>query len=191
MTRWPINHLTAEDLDAFHSASLSPEAREHLGECAECRTLTERDRRLLAALEHLPSFAPSRGFADHVMASIEMARPVPARRFARSPQRVAVAAALLLSLGTSIGWSLLNWTLLLSWLDRSAAGIGRALWMGVRIVASNLSGGGWLTALQEALSSSGRVALAGGLLLLAYGTALYALRRLLAVPASVGPHVEG
>src|SRR5437867_907660 len=103
MTRWPINHLTADDLDAFHSASLSPEAREHLGECAECRTLTERDRRLLAALEHLPSFAPSRGFADRVMVRVEVARPVPARTFARPPRRVAVAAGLLLALGTSIG----------------------------------------------------------------------------------------
>ena len=30
MKRWPINQLTAEDLDAFHSASLSDEMREHI-----------------------------------------------------------------------------------------------------------------------------------------------------------------
>ena len=43
MTRWPINHLTADDLDAFHTASLTVQAREHLEECEECRRMALLD----------------------------------------------------------------------------------------------------------------------------------------------------
>jgi hypothetical protein len=189
MSRWPLNHLTAEDLDAFHSASLSTAAQQHLEECAECRTLVQQDRALLAALAGLPSFEPSAGFAERVMTRVQVSSAAPARRFA--PQRVALAATLLLALGASIGWSLLNRALLLGWLNHSAAGIGRALWMGVRIVATNLSDQAWFSSLRALLSSSGKVALAGGVLLLAYGAALYALRRLLAAPGPAVPHAQG
>src|SRR5258706_14117883 len=86
MKRWPINHLTAEDLDAFHSASLSVEMREHLDECEECRTMAELDHMVLSGLAALPSLEPRDGFADRVMAGawrappVRLPPPVPVRR---------------------------------------------------------------------------------------------------------------
>ncbi len=50
----PINHLTADDLDAFHSASLTDLARAHLEECQECRSMALLDRIILKP--------PRRGF---------------------------------------------------------------------------------------------------------------------------------
>ena len=55
MTRWPVNHLTADDLDAFHSASLTADAQEHLEDCEECRNMALLDRTVLNALATLPS----------------------------------------------------------------------------------------------------------------------------------------
>src|SRR5437867_1109402 len=103
MKRWPINHLTAEDLDAFHSASLSVEMREHLDECEECRTMAELDRMVLNGLAALPSLAPGDGFADRVMAGAWQAPPARRPRLApvRRPSwvRLAAAASVIVSLG--------------------------------------------------------------------------------------------
>ena len=174
MKKWPINHLTAEDLDAFHSASLSAEARTHLDECAECRALALTDRALLDALATLPSFEPQVGFADRVMAKVQVA-PRPVRRW----QPVALAASLFIALGASVTWSLFNRSLLLEWLNRSASGIGSALWRSLRIVASNVAAQPWFAALGQLGGSWGRIAFLGGVLLLGYTAALFALRRLL------------
>jgi len=187
MRQWPINHLTADDLDAFHSASLSIAAREHLDECAECRTLIQQDQVLLSALAKLPTFEPAPGFATRVLARVELARPV-AVRF--KVPRLALAATLFVALGASIVWSLFNRTLLLSWLDRSAAELGRALWVAVRVVATNLTEQPWFAGLRGFASSTARVVLTGGGLLVAYGAAVYALRRLLVPPSRPVPHAD-
>ncbi len=195
MKRWPINHLTAEDLDAFHSASLSVEMREHLDECEECRTMAELDRMVLNGLAALPSLAPRDGFADRVMAGAWQApparqpRPVPVRR--ASWVRLAAAASVIVSLGASIAWSLLNRDLLLSWIHLSTAEPGRLLWLGVRVVATNLTAQPWYASLRDLVSSPGRlVALASGALVV-YGAALVALRRLLTPPSRPVPHALG
>lgn len=181
---WPIKHFTADDLDAFHSASLSSDARQHLEECAECRELALADRALLNALTKLPSFEPSVGFADRVMARVKL-QPA-ARRVFQWP-RVALAASLLIGLGASVGWSLFNRGVLLSWLNNSAAEIGRGLWLGVRVLAANLTEQPWFATLGQLLSSSGRVALIGSVLLVGYGVAMLALRRLLVPPSRPVP----
>jgi len=187
MKQWPVNHLTADDLDAFHSASLSIAAREHLDECAECRALTLEDQALVRALESLPGFEPEAGFSDRVMARVALSRPVPARF--RVP-RLALAASVFVVLGASIVWSLFNRTLLLSWLDQAAAQVGQALWLGVRVVATNLTEQPWFAGLRGFASSTGRVVFAGAGLLIAYGAAVYALRRLLVPPSRPVPHAD-
>jgi predicted anti-sigma-YlaC factor YlaD len=189
MTQWPINHLTADDLDAFHSASLSVAARQHLDECAECRALTAQDRTLLDALAKLPAFEPAGGFADRVMAQVQVRAPVPVRSF--RPNRVALAATVVVALGASIVWSLFNRAQLLSWLDQSAAEVGRALWLAVRVAATNLAEQSWFAGLRGLASSSGRLALAGGGLLIGYGVAVIALRRLLVPPSRPASHANG
>jgi hypothetical protein len=179
MKRWPINHLTAEDLDAFHSASLSNEALQHLDECTDCRTMLQQDAALLVALAQLPALEPSSGFTDRVMARVEVKR-APARVF--SP-RIALAATVVVALGASIIWSLLNREQLLAWLNQSASAVGSSLWTGVRVLVSNLNEQSWFASLRHFASSSGRVVLAAGGLLLGYSAALMALRKLLAAPS--------
>ena len=188
MTQWPIRHLTAEDLDAFHSASLSETAREHLDTCTECRALALGDRALLDALAALPTFEPASGFADRVMARVQVRAPVPVLRFRRD--RVALAATLAIAVGTSIVWSLFNRSLLLSWLDQSAAEIARGLWLAVQVAATNLVEQPWFARVLGFASSSGRLALAGGGLLVGYGVAVFALRRLLVPPSRPVPHAN-
>ena len=190
MSRWPINHLTADDLDAFHSASLSVEAQEHAAECADCRALLEQDRALVAALAALPTFEPAPGFADRVLARTRqpavLPSPVPVRT-----RRVALAATLAVALGASMIWSLLNRALLLAWLNESVATIGRTLWTAVRVVATNLSEQPWVAALGSLVSSSGRAVLLGGLLLAGYAAALIALRKLLVSPSRAVANANG
>ena len=195
MKRWPINHLTAEDLDAFHSASLSLEAREHLDECEACRTMAELDRVVVDALAGLPAFGPSEGFADRVMARQRRPAPsrvrVPALHGGRAWVRLAAAAVLVLGLGASIVWSLSNRTLLQSWIQLSLAETGRMLWLGVRVVATNLTAQPWYAGVRELVSSPGRVAALVSGSLVAYVAALVALRRLLTPPSRPVPHALG
>ena len=184
---WPIKHLTADDLDAFHSASLSISARQHLDECPECRALTLQDSALVQALERLPSFEPTAGFTERVMAQV---RPVPVlARVSRRPT-LALAASVAIILGASVVWSLLNRAALLAWLNHSAAGIGQALWTGLRVAATNLTEQPWFASLRQFAASSGRVLLLGGGLLVGYGAAVFALRRLLAPPSRPVPHAD-
>jgi hypothetical protein len=193
--KWPINHLTADDLDAFHAASLTVEAREHLEECEECRTMALLDHAVLNALASLPSCAPRAEFAEHVMARVQRPQPAIMRLLRpRSPAawgRLALAASVIISLGASIVWSLFNRELLLSWIQLSAAETGRTIWLGVRVVATNLTAQPWYDPVREFVSSPGRlVALVSGSLIM-YAAAFHALRRLLTPPSRPVPHAHG
>ena len=180
---WPIRHLTAEDLDAFHSASLTAEASQHLNECDQCRTLVRQDRALVEALEALPVFAPRTDFADRILARVDCPVALPVR--IGRPRRLALAASILIGLGASIGWSLINRTLLASWGDAAARGISRALWIGVATVAQNLTEQPWVSGLLQVGSSTGRLVVLVSALGLGYAAAMMALRRLLLLPRSV------
>ncbi|HEV8355908.1 MAG TPA: hypothetical protein VGQ17_03975 [Gemmatimonadales bacterium] len=195
MKRWPINHLTAEDLDAFHSASLSAELREHLAECEECRTMAELDHMVLEGLAALPPFAPREGFADRVLAGLRQARPARLRRYLPSAigtwGRLAAAAVLVVSLGASVVWTLFNRDLVLSWIQLSTAEPGRLLWLGVRVAATNLTAQPWYASFRELVASPGRLAVLVGGSLVVYGAALVALRRLLTPPSRPVPYALG
>jgi predicted anti-sigma-YlaC factor YlaD len=195
MKQWPINHLTADDLDAFHSASLTDLARAHLEECEECRSMALLDRSILNALATLPGYAPRPEFAAAVMARVRRPEPALARSSRpRSPAawgKAALAAMVVVSLGASIVWSLLNRDLLLSWINTTTAETGRTIWLGVRVVATNVTAQPWYAPLREFASSPGRlVALVSGSLVL-YGAALVALRRLLTPPSRPVSHAQG
>jgi len=192
MKKWPVNHLTADDLDAFHSASLSDAAREHLAECEDCRTMAELDHAVLLALATLPSYAPAPDFADRVVARVQ--RPAFAIGRVLAPKlpatwtRRALAATLVLGLGASAVWTLLNRTLLLSWINLAAAETGRTIWLGVRVAATNLTSQPWYAPLRDFASSPGRLALVISGCLVVYVVALAAMRRLLTPPSRPVPH---
>lgn len=180
---WPIRHLTAEDLDAFHSASLSPETKQHLDECSECRSLVERDRALLEMLETLPSFSPRADLADRVIAQISQPAATPVRIPSRRP--LALAASVAVLLGASVVWSLFNRPLLGSVIARVGGAIGDFLWDGLATMAQNLADQPWLASAQQFAGSGARLALAIGVLLIGYTAAMVAFRRLLRQPMPV------
>lgn len=177
---WPIRHLTAEDLDAFHSASLSYEATHHLDECAECRSLVERDRALLQKLETLPSFSPRADLADRVIAQIAQPVRVAARQPSRRP--LALAASIAVLLGGSVVWSLFNRPLLGSVLTRVGGAIREFLWDGLATIAQNLSDQPWISSVQQFAGSGARLAVTLVVLTIGYGAAMIAFRRLLRYP---------
>lgn len=195
MKRWPINHLTADDLDAFHTASETAQARTHIGECAECRSMVETDRMVVQALAALPAFSPRLDFADRVLARVRRPEPILVRLLRPASwaggRRLAIAAALVVSLGASILWSLFNRGLLLSWFQLAAEETGRTLWLGVRVVATNLAAQPWYLPLRDFASSPGRLALLVGGSLLAYVAALVAFRRVLSLPSGPVSHANG
>ncbi len=185
---WPTPHLTAEDLDAFHSASLSPIASRHLDECADCRLLVERDRALLDRLETLPSFAPRGDLADRVLAQIGRPAVLPART--TRPRALALAATVAIGAGISVIWSLFNRPLLGSWIDRGSDALRNLFWESIATVAQNLSEQPWMPDLWQTGWSEGRIAAAGAALLLGYAGAMLVLRRLLIRPLAV-PNANG
>lgn len=152
------------------------------------------DHAVLNALAALPSYAPAPAFADHVMAGVRRPESAIARLAPRSPaawRTLAVAASIAVALGASIVWSLLNRDLLLSLINTSAAETGRTIWLGVRVVATNVTAQPWYAPLRDFVSSPGRlVALVSGSLVM-YGVALAALRRLLTPPSRPVPHAHG
>jgi hypothetical protein len=180
---WPTQHLTIEDLDAFHSESLPPEAQRHLLECDECRTLVERDRELVARLEALPVFSPRADLADRVLA--QLARPAAPAPVPVRTRRVALAASVLIAAGASVVWSLENRALLGSWVERGTGAIRDALWEGIATASQNLAGQSWIAELSR--FGTGRLAGLGLVLLVGYAAGLLGLRRLLTAPVAVSP----
>ena len=69
-------HLTEAAVDQLADGLLAGEelerAEAHVHECAVCAANLEASRALFDALSTLPRFAPSSGFADLVMANIQL-----------------------------------------------------------------------------------------------------------------------
>lgn len=181
MTPWPTKHLTADDLDAFHSEALSSEMRLHLETCEECRRLVLLDRQVLDLLAQVPSYGPSNAFADRVMAGVRIGSPapVPVLSFPRfTKRRIAAMVGLAAGMVASVGWSAANRPLLESWLDGSAAALwdwGTVLWQnGLTYLAAQP----WFESLRSASGSPVRLAAVGALTIGLYATGLLTLRRL-------------
>lgn len=82
-----MNHPTADRLEAFVEGVLEAADRavleSHLLGCPACQHAVEEWRALFAALEGLPHFEPAAGFADRVMAKVQVApQATRARRLA-------------------------------------------------------------------------------------------------------------
>jgi hypothetical protein len=70
-----LQHLTPEEIELW-ALGLLPAAREfHLGACADCRAVAERERKLIRELAQLTRFAPEFGFVERVMAKVKIPTP--------------------------------------------------------------------------------------------------------------------
>lgn len=187
MSPWPAPHLTADDLDAFHSGSLASDVRLHLETCEACRSLAAADLELVRGLESLPSFAPSEDFADRVMARVSIVKPsrVPLMSFPAWTRAhwlglTGVAAVLL----ASVVWSAANRQAIELWLGGVWNNLLQAGWTVLRLAAALLDHP-WAADMRSAWLQPGRLAVAGVTLLVVYGSGVLALRRLLT--PSAGP----
>ena len=183
-------HLLPQEIDLLVDNEVGfgvQPLRAHVRQCDRCRAELDEARQLVAELEHLPHFAPSSGFADRVMAQVQVFEPahVAARESlrrwvpqSRSARAFAGAAAALVAMVLSVS----------------------ALWLGARFDAvaffsglvidrarrTMLAGLGDLIGATlgqpalDALRTSGPAGVALGLtgLLLLVATAVFALRAL-------------
>jgi hypothetical protein len=188
MSPWPAQHLTYDDLDAFHSGALAHELQLHLETCAMCQELVAADRDVVTALGALPALAPSAGFADRVMARVRVpARArVPLLSFPRVGRaRLAWLGGLAAALVGSVAWSAANRPLIEAWLAATAATLERAGWAAVRTLAALVAEQPWFDAVRALGAAPLRLAVVAAAGLLLYATGVIALRRLLT--PSAGP----
>ena len=108
-------HLLPQEIDLLLDNEVGfgvQPLRAHVRQCDRCRAELEEARLVVAELEHMPHFAPSLGFADRVMARVQVFEPahvaaldtarrwVPQSRSARVLGGLAAAAvAMVLSVG--------------------------------------------------------------------------------------------
>ncbi len=177
---WPTKHLTADDLDAFHSGSPGREMKLHLETCTECRDLVALDQRVLGMMAAMPSLAPSAQLADRIMARVQVSsRSVPVLSYpALTRRRLGAIAATVAGMAASVAWTSANRTLLDGWLTRTgdtliAWGLDR--WNnGVALLTSEP----WFETLRIVSGTPARLALIGVAALMLYGAGIVALRRL-------------
>src|SRR5438034_1162593 len=69
-------HATTPDEVELWAQGLLPAARDtHLAQCAECRTIAARERKLIRELSQLTRFTPEFGFVERVMAKVKIPTP--------------------------------------------------------------------------------------------------------------------
>ena len=187
MTQAPGPHLSPDDVENWLSGTLDAARTRHLDLCPECFDRAQVEREIAEQISALPLMGPSAGFADRVMASVIVPRP----RFA-TRRSIAIAASLALalvgSMAASIAWSMANQDVLASvgnWVMAQGAQAG---WLAVRGLASNFIEQPWYESARALASHPGRLAVATGTASLAYLSGVFALRRLLALPAQQVAH---
>ncbi len=201
MTQDTPSHLSLADLDDWLAGNLTPGRREHLEACASCQQLAEAEHGLVELLSSLPHLDPAPGFADRVMAAVEIPDPFALRavatwwqRLTSDRHRLAVAAGVMLLLltgmGGSVAWSLANPDVVPgigSWLSGEAA---QWFWLTLRGLGSNLLEQPWYTAVRDAAGSPARLAFVAGGASVLYVTGMLAMRRLLSLPSAEVAHAR-
>jgi anti-sigma factor RsiW len=182
MTASHPQHLSWDDLDDLLMGTERQSVHVHLETCAECRKLAATDLQVVVQLQRLPLLAPTEGFADRVMAGIAVADRLTVRPSDRLPLMKAAAVVLTLgSLGTSLGWSLANQSLLLS-LRGDALSLLQTLIQNVAAAISLLPHSAPVQALRDSVGGVGvgliLTALAG-----TYLAGLLTVRLLVALPS--------
>jgi len=142
-----LNHPTPERLEAFVEDGLDGADRavvaSHLTTCARCHTEVAELRSLFEALADLPELSPSMGFANRVMQSVRVRRPVMERvnewieRLTPSTDRGwAIATALIampvLALGV-VAW----------WIFSQPEVSVQSIWLVTTVMAGEVTAGAW------------------------------------------------
>ena len=186
MTDLIATHLTPDELDDWLAGSLARNREAHLHGCADCRRLADADRALAHLLGTLPLFSPATGFADRVMARVEVRRR--ARPYAIA---AALAAGILLPMSASVGWSLAHQETLSQLLQGAGGELGRLTWESIRSFGSTLLAQPWYPWVRGLFESPARLGLLFGANAVAYAGGVLVLRRLLALPTPRVAHVQG
>lgn len=185
-------HLSPDDFDAWLAGRLAPGLSEHLTGCSACQERARLESELDALLRGLPHYAPTAGFDERVMASVQVRRPLTVRSLAyvrglaARPRALAAVAALVLivlaAMTTSVLWTLGNretLTALGAWAGAEAT---QVLWLATRAVYSSLVEQPWYAAARRFLEDPARLMAVSAAASLVYLSGLLALRRLLALP---------
>jgi hypothetical protein len=182
-------HLSADELDAVHAGARSDRIASHLATCAVCVEIVELDQRLLGILTTLPTWEPTPGFADRVMAQVAVGRDVAIAARARTPREVAarrrIAAVAVFAGSAVVGgfvWAGAHPAAALSWSAPALRDTGHSLWLWLQTVVTNISEQSWFGGVRDALATPARalpvlIVTAG-----VYGVALTGFRRLLSEP---------
>lgn len=186
MTAPHPHHLTWDDLDDLLMGTERSPVHVHLETCAECRALAAADLDAVVQLQRLPQLSPRPDFADRVMAGVAFAgdavtdRPTARPSDRRTWLKAAAVIFTLGSLGTSLGWSLANQSLLLT-LRGDAIALMQRLAAQVIQTLAGLSQSVAVAALRDSVGGFG-VGLIVTAIAAAYLAGLLSLRRLVAVP---------
>jgi hypothetical protein len=186
MTAPHSQHLTWDDLDDLLMGTERSPVHVHLETCAECRALAAADLDAVVQLQRLPQLSPRPGFADRVMVAVAVAgegvtdHPT-VRPSDRLPWLKAATVILTLgSLGTSLGWSLANQSLLLTLRGDAIASMQRVAAQVLQALAG-LPQATVVAALRDTVGGVG-VGLIVTAIAAGYLAGLLSLRRLVAVP---------
>ena len=141
------NHLSTERLEAYVEERLDDDRRaavqSHVSVCTECRAELDEMQSLFSVLASLPTFAPSAGFADLVMARVRVRRPAFAtanawvQRVTPHTTRGWAAAAALLAL------PVIGAAVLVSWLMMQPGVSPQSLWTLAGTLSSEALSSGW------------------------------------------------
>lgn len=188
MTPLTAKHLTADDLDAFHSEALTREVQLHLETCEECRSLVAADRLVVNLLGRLPAHEPRPGFTDRVMTRVAVSAPVPVPVLSfpkLNRTRVIGLMAAAAGICLSVAWSAANRTALDGWLVATQSTVLDSGTVLIQSIMANLAGQSWYESARQLLGSPVRTAIvvaASGVL---YFSGIVALRRLITPSGSV------
>ena len=200
MTQAPGPHLSPDDVENWLIGTLDAECTRHLDLCPECFDRAQVEREIVEQISALPAIGPSTGFADRVMASVAVPDPFALRSFQTLRHRIfatrksiAIAASLALavlgSMAASVVWTMANQDVLTSagtWILAQGTQAG---WIALRGLASNFIEQPWYQSARALADHPGRLVAAIGVATLAYLSGVFALRRLLALPAQQVAHV--
>lgn len=188
MTPWPVKHLTADDLDAFHSEALTREMQLHLETCEDCRFLVAADRELVELLGRLPAYEPREGFTDRVMTRVAVSAPapVPVLSFPKLTRpKLAWIMAAAAGICLSVAWSAANRSVLDGWLAASQAALtasGTTAW---QAALATVTGQAWFESVRELIGSPLRTVAVIAASAVLYLSGLVALYRLITPSGSV------